>query len=232
MDKSEKKKPYSFKGNYKWDNMDMKEVGKRSFFDDFIAKSGQNQTPDIRDIQYSLNGSDYMDEKYRELYDIINIFKGRWPYLQGPAEGKSADIAITIDRILRIKWFRSIDRELRPNNDIKSPLEERETAIGCLDAADETYSAVTNKMYKYWNIAWIRIFGHSAVAVYDDIFGEKNTYVLDTWKTQTPEVYAWQEWPFNRLYKSLANIKRLQKMIPPEAVYWEKLKERKIRNQQ
>lgn len=75
-------------------------------------------------------------------------------------------------------------------------LQKREKMVGCAYAADETNLALIDTTYRYWNIALIKIWGHHANVVYDKKIGQKETYVLDPWLTQRPDVYTWNDWPF------------------------------------
>ncbi len=143
-------------------------------------------------------------------------------HLNGPVEGMVADTAIGIDRILRTKLLRPLDRLIRPCYDSSKSIETKEIAVGCLDAADDTYFLLTQKMHKYWNIARIRVKVHSAVVVYEDTVGGKNTYVLDAWSTQIPEVYTWNEWPFCRLNR-FVKVQSSQQKLPKGHPYWKKM---------
>ena len=70
--------------------------------------------------------------------------------------------------------------------------------FGCLDAQFYTYLCLLSVSPPpvYWNIVKVRIPGHSAVAVYERGKTIQDGYIFDPWKTQTPIVYKFHEWPF------------------------------------
>ncbi len=71
MDKKDFLSPYFFKRDYNWEPL----------YDYFDKKnkvaplSGASQTMDYKDLQFSLSDVDFMDDKYRELYEIIGEYE-------------------------------------------------------------------------------------------------------------------------------------------------------------
>lgn len=156
--------------------------------------------------------SDHQTEKHREFMRIEFYYKQCWSSLEGPISGVEANFIIAIDRSLgyfvrRLEKLSELLDLTRPNPESQKTLEDRGILTGCEDAAETTYTnIIAGIMPRYWKVALIRITGHSAVVVYDDEIGKGETYVFDPWKTQTPEVYTWESWPFNEFLKSRYSV--------------------------
>jgi hypothetical protein len=168
--------PYSSKQDYEWNNMDAK---------DWFFSFGRFDNVEI-----------LANDKYKELNLIIIKYIGRWNKLSGQISGRDANLNISLSYAAHPQQWHCVQRLLFNDVNRYPDLQEQEKLIGCAYAADETYSAIIDKTYKYWNAALIKISGHYACAVYDNEIAQKETYVLDPWLTQRPDIYTWEDWPF------------------------------------
>jgi hypothetical protein len=168
--------PYSFKQKYEWSKMDAR---------DWFFSFGRFD-----------NGEILANEKYRELNLIIIRYIGRWNNLKGQISGRDANMNITLSHYGNPLHWDFLQRLFNIDERKYPDIQDREEMVGCVYAADETNMTLIASTYKYWNVALIKIWGHNANVIYDNDIGEKETYVLDPWLTQRPDVYKWDDWPF------------------------------------
>lgn len=167
--------PYTFKSGYEWNGVEAEEW---RFCDKY----------------YTVDS--IIEDKYLELTRIIVKYVWRWNHLPGQISGKLANWNVFLSHY-GIPWHWDNLRRILNIDESKYPdLQKREEMVGCAYATEETYLALIDTAYKYWNIALIEIWGHQANVVYDNEIGQKETYVLDPWPTQRPDVYKWNDWTF------------------------------------